>query len=144
MVVVAIGAFTAVNVGAQLHVPSHALRVCFNWVEAAARSRRGVEEVRHAVDVGAVNVFMLASAGVGVEFEATGADLVEALAVVCLEAVVETNWALAVFREAAALSGVPVETIFASLVWRAEARTVDMVEVLSIKTRVCGVFNALA
>lgn len=47
-------------------------------------------------------------------------------------------------REAAALSGVPVKTIFASLVWCAQARTVDMVEVLSVKARVCWVLNALA
>ena len=47
-------------------------------------------------------------------------------------------------REAAALSGVPVKTIFACLVWCAQARTVNMVEVVSIKARVCRVLNALA
>ena len=91
MVVVAIGAFTAVNVGAQLHIPSHALRVCFNWVKAAAHPRRGVEEVRNPVNFGAVNVFVLARASVGVEFEACGADLSKALAVVRFKAVVEAN-----------------------------------------------------
>ena len=50
-----------------------------------------------------------------------GANLSQALAVVSLEAVVEANWALAVLRKAAALSGVPVEAIFTSLVWCAEA-----------------------
>ena len=45
----------------------------------------------------------------------------QALAVVGLEAVVEANWALAVLRQAAALSGVPVEALVASLVWCAEA-----------------------
>lgn len=73
-----------------------------------------------------------------------GANLSQALAVVGLEAVVEANWALAVLRKAAALSGVPVEAISTSLVWCAKARTGEVIEVCSGKAKVCWVFNALA
>ena len=109
------------NVSATFHVPALTCGSGGGWGVAAALTRRGVEEVRHAVDVGAVKVFVLARAGVGVEFEATGADLVEALAVVSLEAVVEAYWAMAVLRQASANSGVPVVVFGAFLIWTAQA-----------------------
>ena len=87
---------------------------------------------------------MLASAGVGVEFEATGADLVEALAVVSLEAVVEANWALAVLRQASAFSGVPVVALSAWLVRSAQAAASMGVEVGSSSARGVGIFNTFA
>ena len=140
----AVIALLAVNESASNHVPNLTIGSGSAWGIAAANSRRWVEEVRHAINVWAWNVFVLARACVSVELVSAGANLSQTLAVVGLDAVVEADWALAVFWQAVANSGVPVVAVLARAIWRAQTIAGVSIEVVVASARSFWVFNALA